>query len=326
VASVPEDRILIVGGAGFIGSHMVLALQEAGYQPIVLDNLSKGHRDAVLGAELIVGEMGDRALLDNLFSTHKITAVMHFASFIEVGESVLKPMLYYQNNVAATLNLLDIMLEHRVKTFIFSSTAAVYGEPEYVPIDEVHPLKPINPYGRSKCMIEAVLADLAKSDDLRYASLRYFNAAGADPRGRLRERHDPESHLIPIVLQVAAGLREAVTVYGRDYPTEDGTCIRDYVHVHDLCYAHLLALEVLQKNKTSFIYNLGIGHGYSVQQIIEAARRVTGHAIPTKDGARRPGDPAVLLANIAQAKSALGWKPVYTDLDIIVSHAWSAML
>jgi UDP-glucose 4-epimerase len=267
--------ILVVGGAGYIGSHMVLALQEAGFTPIVLDNLSTGHRDAVLNAELIVGDMNDTVLLQQLFQSYNIAAVMHFASFIEVGESVKNPLKYYQNNVAATLTLLECMLKNNIKHFIFSSTAAVYGEPQYTPIDEAHDIAPINPYGHSKAMVEQVLHDLSLSHDLHYASLRYFNAAGADPLGRLRERHEPESHLIPIVLQAIEGEREYIKVNGRDYPTLDGTCVRDYVHVADLCQAHLLALKKLMAGEKKIIANLGTGHGFSVQQVIEAAKAVT---------------------------------------------------
>ena len=317
-----RGKILVVGGAGYIGSQMVLALQAAGFEPLVLDNLSKGHRNAVMEAELIVGDMADKALLASIFKAHTISAVMHFASFIEVAESVSEPIRYYQNNVAGTLTLLETMLQHGVRTFIFSSSAAVYGEPQMTPIDESHPLLPINPYGRSKRMIEEILSDAAVSDGLQYASLRYFNAAGADPKGRLGERHEPESHLIPIILQVAAGSRAALTIYGNDYPTEDGTCVRDYVHVSDLCDAHLLVLRALQQGQSSLVYNLGTGHGYSIQQMIDAARRVTGHAIPVKMGQRRQGDPAILVADPSRAVRELGWKPHYANADTIIQHAW----
>lgn len=320
-----QKKILVVGGAGYIGSHMVITLQEAGYQPIVLDNLSKGHRDAVLGAELIIGDMQDKALLKALFTAHTFSAVMHFASFIEVAESVQFPLRYYQNNVAATLNLLEVMLENDVNDFIFSSTAAVFGDPIYTPIDEKHTLLPINPYGRSKWMIEAVLQDTAKHSGLRYAILRYFNAAGADPKGRVGERHQPESHLIPLVLQVATGARSHVVVYGRDYPTVDGTCVRDYVHVVDLCDAHLLALQALQRSTHPLIYNLGTGYGYSVQQVIEASREVTGQAILCVDGPRRAGDPAILVADACLAKQELGWQPKLTELTTIIQHTWQFM-
>lgn len=319
-----KNPILVVGGAGFIGSHMVLALQTAGHEAVVLDNLSKGHSDAVGDAELIVADMADKKRLAALFASRRFTAVMHFASFIEVGESVQFPAKYYQNNVAATLNLLDVMLAHDVKHFIFSSTAAVYGEPQYSPIDEAHPIAPINPYGRSKWMVEEIMKDYAKSDGLRYAILRYFNAAGAHPSGRLRERHEPESHLIPLVLQTARGKRETITVNGRDYATADGTCVRDYVHVSDLCSAHLLALEALFNKQPDIICNLGTGQGFSVQQVIDVARKVTGQPIPIIEGMRRAGDPAVLVADATLAKRLLNWRPQYADLETIIQHAWSA--
>lgn len=321
INKINSPYVLVVGGAGFIGSHMVLALNEAGFKPIVLDNLSKGHRDAVLNAPLIVGEMGDKALLADLFSTYPIAVVMHFASFIEVGESVILPGRYYQNNVAATLNLLEVMLEKNVKQFIFSSSAAVYGEPLYTPMDEAHRLQPINPYGRSKWMVEEILKDYAKSDGLRYAILRYFNAAGAHPSHKLRERHEPESHLIPLVLQVAAGLRDHIVIHGDDYETPDGTCVRDYIHVADLCTAHLLTLNYLADNP-SLLCNLGIGHGYSVREVIEKAREITGHKIPAKIGKRRPGDPAVLVADATFAKTKLNWTPIFPELKSIIAHAW----
>lgn len=320
---IKQRYILVVGGAGFIGSHMALALQVAGYTPIVLDNLSTGHRDAVLNAELFVGNMSDTSLLDELCEKYTFSAVMHFASHIEVGESVKQPLKYYQNNVSATLAMLDVLMKHEVKTFIFSSTAAVYGEPLYTPIDEAHPLVPMNPYGNSKYIVEQVLRDLASSHGLRYASLRYFNAAGADPQGRLAERHEPESHLIPLVLQVAAGQREAITIYGHDYATPDGTCVRDYIHVSDLCDAHLLALEALLVGQhRNLICNLGTGVGHSVRQVIAGAREVTGHAIPVIMGARRPGDPAVLVAEASMAQRELAWRPKYPELIQMIAHAW----
>lgn len=313
--------ILVVGGAGYIGSHMVLALKQAGYQPIVLDNLSKGHRNAVLDADLIVGDMADKLFLTSLFAKYKFSAVMHFASYIEVAESVQFPAKYYQNNVAATLNLLDVMLANKVNHFIFSSTAAVYGEPQYTPIDEAHPIAPINPYGRSKWMVEEIIKDYAQSSGLRYAILRYFNAAGADPSGRLGERHEPESHLIPLVLQVAAGYRQDITVNGRDYPTADGTCIRDFIHITDICDAHLSALLALLDGEANILCNLGTGNGYSVHEVIAAVRHVTKHSIPTIEGARRAGDPAVLVADATLSKQLLQWQPKH-DLNTIVQHAW----
>jgi UDP-glucose 4-epimerase len=315
-------KILVVGGAGYIGSHMVNCLQRADYVPIVLDNLSTGHREAVGNAELIVGDMGNRNLVKEIFTQHSISAVMHFASFIQVGESVVDPAKYYLNNIAETLQLLQAMLDHQVKHFIFSSTAAVYGEPQYTPIDENHPLAPINPYGHSKRIIEQVLHDYAQAYDFHFTSLRYFNAAGAGAETYLGEKHEPETHLIPLILQAASRQREAIKIYGRDYPTTDGTCIRDYVHVLDLCSAHLLALEALFKGKKSAIYNLGTGHGFSVQQVVDVAREVTGQSIQVEEGVRRNGDPAVLVADPALAMRELGWEPQYSDLRTIVQHAW----
>ncbi len=317
-----KPYVLVVGGAGYIGSHMVLALKEAGYQPLVLDNLSKGHKDAVIDAEFILGDIADREILSTIFTTYPIIAVMHFASLIEVGESVQFPAKYYQNNVAGTLTLLDVMLEHKINTFIFSSSAAVYGEPLCESISENHRLAPINPYGKTKWMIEEVVQDYAKSTDLNYAILRYFNAAGADPKQRLRERHSPESHLIPILLEVAAGKRNALTVNGNDYQTKDGTCVRDFIHVTDLCDAHLLALKILLDNKKNLICNLGTGQGYSVQEVIDAAKKVTQKPIAISYGARRAGDPAVLVANAQLAKTTLNWQPKYSDLHTIIQHAW----
>lgn len=318
-------KILVVGGAGYIGSHMVSCLKKAGYEPVVLDNLSAGHRDAVQGAELIVGDMMDAELLERLFSQHDFAAVMHFAALIQVGESVQQPVKYYQNNVAATLQLLTTMVKWRVKHFIFSSTAAVYGEPQYTPVDEKHPLAPINPYGKSKRMVEQMLEDFAHAYNFKFASLRYFNAAGADPEGKLAERHDPETHLIPLILQAASGERKVITVYGRDYPTLDGTCVRDYVHVADLCSAHLLALQALMSGKKSCIYNLGTGHGYTVQQVIDVAREVTECEITVVDGERRVGDPAVLVADASKVMEELGWQPQYSDLKTIIEHAWVSL-
>lgn len=317
-----EETILVVGGAGYIGSHMVKMLLGRGYSVVTLDNLSTGYRDAVLGGEFILGDLADRALLDKLFSEHKIDGVMHFASFIQVGESVQNPARYYANNVVNTLNLLDAMVAHNVKRFIFSSSAAVYGEPIRVPIDEAHPKNPINPYGRSKWMVEQMLADYDRAYALKSVCLRYFNAAGADPEGQLGERHEPETHLIPLVLQAASGSRESVQVFGRDYDTPDGTCIRDYVHVADLCEAHLLALDRLLQGGASAAFNLGNGNGFSVQQVIDTACETTGKDIPVKDAPRREGDPARLVADATLARKELGWNPCYEKLETIVRHAW----
>lgn len=316
-------HILVVGGAGYIGSHMVKALSRAGHTVTTLDNLCSGHRDAVLAGELVEGDLGDPALLDRLFSAERFDGVMHFAAHILVGESVEDPAKYYENNLCKTLRLLDAMVRHGVKRFIFSSTAAVFGEPDDTPIDEAHPTAPINPYGRSKLMVEQALADYDRAYGLKSACLRYFNAAGADPEGELGERHDPETHLIPLVLQAASGRRPAITVFGRDYDTPDGTCIRDYIHVADLCQAHLLALERLAAGGESVAYNLGNGNGFSVQEVIGAARRVTGREITVYEGPRRAGDPARLVADSARARAELGWDPQLASLEVIIAHAWA---
>lgn len=321
---MPTKSILVVGGAGYIGSHMANTLRQADFTPVIVDNLATGHQDAVLDAELIVGDIADTQLMDQVFASRDFFAVMHFASFIQVGESVKDPAKYYTNNVAGTLNLLNAMLRSKVNKFIFSSTAAVYGEPLYTPIDEQHGVAPINPYGHSKRMIEQMLEDYACAYGLQFVSLRYFNAAGADPAGKLAERHEPETHLIPLVLQAAQDKKRAVTVFGRDYPTPDGTCVRDYIHVTDLCEAHLLALHALMAGKKSGIYNLGTGQGYSVQQVIDVARLVTQHDIKVLEGDRRPGDPAILVANPKRAIQELNWQPKYAALQTIIAHAWQA--
>jgi len=314
--------VLVVGGAGYIGSHMVKRLRRAGYRPVVLDNLSQGRRGAVGDAPLIVGELGEDSVLDVIFQAWPIAAVMHFASYIQVGESVAQPATYYENNVSNTVALLRAMVRHDVRRFIFSSTAAVFGNPAYVPIDERHPKTPINPYGRSKLMVEQILDDFDAAYGLHSCCLRYFNAAGADPDGELGECHEPETHLIPLVLQAASGRRAAITVYGRDYDTPDGTCIRDYIHVQDLCDAHLLALQGLLAGDASSRFNLGNGAGYSIDQVIQAARRVTGRDIAVLDGPRRAGDPARLVADPTLAQTVLGWSPRFGDLDAIIAHAW----
>jgi UDP-glucose 4-epimerase len=316
-------NILVVGGAGYIGSHMVAALSEAGFKPFTLDNLSSGYRDAVIRGEFIEGDLADRALLDRVLDAHAFAGVMHFAAHIEVGESVRDPSKYYRNNVCHTQNLLDAMVRYGVNAFIFSSTAAIFGEPQYVPIDEQHPKVPVNPYGRTKLMVEQLLEDYDHAYGLRSVCLRYFNAAGADPKGRLGERHQPESHLIPLVLQTASGRRESITLFGTDYNTPDGTCIRDYIHVSDLCDAHLLALEHLLQDGSSDRYNLGNGQGYSVQEVIDAAAKVTRRRIKVTRGERRPGDPARLVADAARARANLRWNPRYVGLSTIIAHAWA---
>lgn len=320
---VTKKRILVVGGAGYIGSHMVRRLNQAGCEVIVLDNLSTGSRQLVPGTPLIEGNLGDAARLDELFSAHPFDAVMHFAAFSQVGESMQHPLKYYGNNLAATVVLLDAMRRHDIKSFIFSSTAAVYGEPTEIPITEAHACRPTNPYGNSKLAVERLLADCAAAHGLRYMALRYFNAAGADESGEIGELHDPETHLIPIVLQAAAGRRDHIRLYGSDYPTSDGTCIRDYVHVNDLAQAHLLALEALLDGGPSAVYNLGSSRGYSVREVIATAETITGRKIAVQEAPRRPGDPAVLVAGAEKIKDELGWRPAYENLDAIIRTAWS---
>jgi UDP-glucose 4-epimerase len=315
-------NVLVIGGAGYIGSHMVKLLLDGDHSVVVLDDFSTGHRDAVLGGTVIDGDLGDRAVLDPIFSSHRFDGVIHFASLIQVGESVQKPDAYYRNNFANTLNLVEAMRAHDTKNLIFSSSAAVFGEPEYIPIDERHPKQPINPYGMSKLMVERMLTDIDRAYGLKSVSLRYFNAAGADPDGLLGERHDPETHLIPLVLEAASGRRQKVKVFGRDYDTPDGTCIRDYVHVVDLCEAHLLALAYLERDGETDAFNLGNGNGFSVQQVIDTARRVTGRPVAAEDAPRRPGDPARLVADCSRAREVLGWAPRYASLERIVEDAW----
>lgn len=315
--------VLVVGGAGYIGSHMVWLLGQRGVRVITLDDLSSGHADAVLSGDFIRGDMADRPLLDRIFTQYRVDAVMHFASFIQVGESVQQPARYYHNNLTNTLALLDAMRDHGVSRFIFSSTAAVFGEPDYVPIDEAHPQRPINPYGRTKWMVEQALADYDRAYGLKSVALRYFNAAGAHPDGLLGERHAPETHLIPLVLQVASGRRTAIQLFGQDYDTPDGTCIRDYIHIMDLADAHGLALMRLMNGGPSGVFNLGNGDGYSVQQVIDVAREVTGQPIAVQHGPRRAGDPASLVADATRARTELGWKPQYPALSTLVAHAWA---
>jgi UDP-glucose 4-epimerase len=316
-------KILVVGGAGYIGSHMVKMLLDQGYEVVTLDNLSTGFRDAVLGGRFVEGDIADTALLDELLPAEKPDAVMHFAAHIQVGESVEQPGKYYRNNVANTLNLLNAMVHHGVNHFIFSSTAAIFGEPQYVPVDERHPKAPINPYGQSKWMVEQMLADFDRAHGLRSICLRYFNAAGADPEGRLGWRYEGVTNLIPVVMKAASGARPDVTVFGRDYDTPDGTGVRDYIHIVDLCQAHMLALQRLWAGEPSDAFNLGNGQGFSVQEVIDAAKAVTGRPIRVVEGARRAGDPAALVADAARARDLLGWQPSYGDLRTIVQHAWN---
>lgn len=315
-------NILVVGGAGYIGSHMCKYLSQNNYTPVVLDNLIYGHKEAVKWGPLYAGAMEDKSLLNRIFAEHEIAAVMHFAAFAYVGESVTAPDKYYRNNVASTLSLLEAMQENDISRFIFSSTCATYGEPTEIPMSENHPQVPINPYGRTKLMVEQILDDFDVAFGLKSVILRYFNAAGADPDGEIGEDHNPETHLIPLVLQVAAGQRESIQIFGDDYPTKDGTCIRDYIHINDLAQAHLLALNKLMDGFPGGKYNLGNGDGYSVTQVIESARRITGRPIPAKVVERRAGDPAVLIGSSKKASEKLNWQPQFADLDAIIETAW----
>ena len=315
-------NILVTGGAGYIGSHTVRELVAGEHRVIVLDNLSRGHVAAVGGALLVRGDTSDARLLEEIFKKHKIEAVMHFAASSQVGESVRQPSGYYHNNVVKGLTLLDAMVQAGVPYLVFSSTAAVYGEPEGVPITEDHPALPTNPYGATKLALEGAMRWYSDAYGLRFTSLRYFNAAGADPAADIGEDHDPETHLIPLVLRVALGKLPHLEVFGDDYPTPDGTCIRDYVHVSDLAAAHVLALEKMASGGPSTVYNLGNGSGYSVLEVIKAAEEVTAKPVKVKLGARRPGDPAVLVAGSQKIKDELGWEPCFAGLHTIVDTAW----
>ncbi len=314
-------KILVTGGAGYVGSHAARLLDRAGHEVWVFDNLQLGHRGAFHPDRLIVGDLNDCGLLTNVLKEKKIEAVMHFAAYSLVPESVTDPAKYYQNNIGGSISLLDAMRAANVKRIVFSSTTATYGVPNTIPITEDEPQQPINPYGFCKLVIERALADYAAAYGFGYAALRYFNASGASPDGEIGEDHQPESHLIPLVLQVALGQRSHITIFGDDYPTPDGTCIRDYVHVDDLGSAHVLALAQLQPG-VELKLNLGTGHGFSVKQVIEMCRRVTGHPIPAVIGPRRPGDPPELVANPTKAKTVLRWKPRFADLESIVTTAW----
>jgi UDP-glucose 4-epimerase len=315
-------NVLVVGGAGYIGSHMVRLLDQQGHRVIVLDNLSTGFRSAVTAGELIVGEMSDRILVQQILGDQKIDSVMHFAACALVGESVIDPAKYYQNNVVATIDLLESMRRTTVRKIVFSSSCATYGIPKTVPISETERQAPVNPYGFTKLVIEKALADYAAAYGFGYAALRYFNAAGASPAGDIGEHHDPESHLIPIVLQTALGQRAQVTVYGDDWPTPDRTCVRDYIHVDDLGAAHLAALERIEFGEGIEV-NLGTGRGFSVREVIEACRAVTGMDIAETMGARRPGDPPELVADARKAKTLLKWEPKYVDVKPIIETAWN---
>ena len=328
-------NVLVVGGAGYIGSHMVLTLKDRGHHPVVLDNLSRGYADAVSGAPLVVADLLDPKALRTCFKSHHIDVVMHFAALAYVGESVLKPERYYMNNVTGTLNLLEAMHEHGCRHFIFSSTCATYGEPDYLPIDESHPQRPINPYGHSKLMIEQVLRDYSLAHQLNSVSLRYFNAAGADTQLRAGERHDPETHLLPLVLAEAMRLLQGgrpedstLKVFGNDFDTPDGSCVRDYIHVSDLCQAHMLAAEQLASRQLqgAHAFNLANGNGYSVLEVIEVCRRITGQPIQYSLEGRRPGDPGRLIGAARKAQEVLGWTQQFDALNQMVQSAWAWML
>ncbi|MFZ5633037.1 MAG: UDP-glucose 4-epimerase GalE [Bacillota bacterium] len=315
-------NVLVTGGAGYIGSHVVKELLKRGHNVVTLDNLSKGHRSAVPGGVFVHGECGDKVLVRDLVREYQITAVVHLAADSLVGESMSRPEKYCQNNLGNGIGFLTALVEAGVGQFILSSTAAVYGEPEYTPIDENHPTRPVNVYGGTKLMLEEILGWYGRAYGLRYISLRYFNAAGADPGGEIGEDHNPETHLIPLVIQAALGNREKVTIYGTEYPTPDGTCVRDYIHVTDLAVAHVLALEALQAGGPPATYNLGNEQGHSVREVVEAVHRVTGRDFVVEEGPPREGDPAVLVASSQKIRRELNWKPLYGDLEEIVRSAW----
>ena len=316
--------ILVLGGAGYIGSHTALELVKAGNEVVIADNLVTGYRKAIPeGAKFYEGDLRDLDFLDNLFHQEKIDAVIHFAAYSLVGESVTNPLKYYDNNLYGTKVLLEAMVKNNVGKIVFSSTAATYGEPENIPILESDRTCPTNPYGETKLAMEKMFKWTAEAHGLRYVSLRYFNACGADESGTIGEAHNPESHLIPLILQVPNGKRETISIYGTDYDTPDGTCIRDYIHVTDLAQAHILAVQYLNNGGESDIFNLGNGVGYSVREVIETARKVTGHPIPATETSRRAGDPARLVASSEKAKKILGWKPVHDSLEEIISSAWN---
>ena len=315
-------KILVTGGAGYIGSHMNIKLAEAGHDVCVIDNLSHGHISSVKKSKFFYCDINDNSRLNEIFSAEQFDVVFHFAGLINVAESMQNPILYYTNNVNGTITLLDCMAEHKVHNLLFSSTAAIYGTPQSPLIDETHPKKPINPYGESKLMVEQALVDYQKEHDINYISLRYFNAAGSDYLNHLGECHDPETHLIPLVLQAASGRRKNISIYGDDYATPDGTCIRDYIHVSDLCDAHLLAMNRLLNTKKSDHFNLGNGQGFSVREVINTAQQVTGKDIIIKSDKRRLGDPDILVADAQKAKSLLNWQPQRDRLHDIISDAW----
>lgn len=315
--------VLVTGGLGYVGSHSAKLLLERGEDVVYYDSLLYGHKEAALGGETVTGDIGDADKLRETFSKYKIDAVMHFAALASVGDSVVNPQVYYQNNIAKSLTLLQVMLENDCKQFIFSSSAATFGEPQVIPIPEDHPKDPTNPYGRSKLMLEHILAEYDTAYGLKSVSLRYFNASGADPDGKIGEDHTPEGHIIPIIIQQVLGQRESVKIFGTDWPTPDGTCIRDYVHVTDLGQAHLLSLDSLRNGGPTNVFNLGNGNGYSVKEVIDVVSEVSGKPVNAVPAPRRPGDPARLVASSDKIKRELGWKPQYADLRTIIETAWA---
>lgn len=314
---------LVCGGAGYIGSHMVAELLDKNIDVVVLDNLEKGHENALLGGKFYIGDLRDKNILNKIFTENSIEAVIDFAAYSLVGESMSEPLKYFNNNVYGTINLLESMKEHNVKYLVFSSTAATYGEPKTIPIDESNETLPTNAYGESKLLVEKILKWCDSAYGIKFTALRYFNAAGAHVNGKIGEDHSPETHLIPLILNVALGKRDKIMIFGDDYDTHDGTCIRDYIHVSDLASAHSLALERLIKGGESAIYNLGNGEGFSVKEVIDVARKVTNHPIPAEIAPRRSGDPAKLIASSTRAMKELNWKPKYNDLETIISTAWN---
>ena len=315
-------KILVTGGAGYIGSHIVKALGEKGHDVVVYDNLSFGHEWALLYGKLVKGDLADRKLLDSVFEKERFDAVVHMAAFIVVDESIREPLKYYRNNFADVLNLIDICLKYEVDKFIFSSTAAVYGIPEKIPVTEDMPLQPINPYGASKTMVERVLNEVATVNNFRYVALRYFNVAGADPLSRIGQAREDATHLITVSLRTALGKRDHLDIFGADYDTPDGTCVRDYIHVDDLSSAHILALQYLTAGGSSAIYNCGYGHGHSVKEVVDKVRKVTGVDFPVRYAGRRPGDPPSLVADATKIRKELGWTPEHDDLEFIIRTAW----
>ncbi len=317
-----SGAVLVTGGAGYIGAQTCKSLAKAGYVPLAYDNLSRGHRDAVRWGPLVEGDIADRPLLDATLTRFRPVAVMHFAGYIAAGEFVAAPALYFRNNVNGSLTLFEALLASGGPTVVFSSSAAIYGQPDSVPIAETAAARPVNPYGETKLVVERALEWLDRAHGLRHVALRYFNAAGADPDGELGERHDPETHLIPLVLDAIAGRRGAVDIFGTDYPTQDGTAIRDYVHVQDLAEAHVRALDYLLAGGASVALNLGTGAGHSVREVIRAAERVTGRTVPYREAPRRPGDPPALVADASRATAVLGWRPALPALDDMIATAW----